>query len=94
MDSDGDVHVKFEKMNQMWCLNPTFVKKLTRFSVNQMVRVRDDMCTLNAIRTQFGSDGYSVANAVRFNFNRTSMNKQSKLIFPLRLLVKLGVLQK
>ena len=66
MDNDGDILVNFEKLDQKWCLNPTVVKKLTQFSIGQIVRVRDDIDTIKAMRIHLGSNGNKVIFSVSF----------------------------
>ncbi len=66
MDNDGDVHVKFDKFdNKKLCINPAVLKKLTQFSIGQVVRVRDDIETIKDMKNQLGN---KVVSDVSFIF--------------------------
>lgn len=62
MDSfNGGVHVRFEKMEKTWCFNPAVLERLSNFSLNQIVRVRNDESTVRTIQAKLGNKmAYSV----------------------------------
>ncbi len=55
---DGfSVSVEFKAQNEdeavSWRLNPTILKKLNKFSVNQVIRIRNDERTIRSIECKF-----------------------------------------
>ena len=55
---DGfSVSVEFKAQNEdeavSWRLNPTILKKLNKFSVNQVIRIRNDERTIRSIESKF-----------------------------------------
>jgi len=47
----ADVSVKFRGIDpvRIWCLNPAILKKLNKFSVNQIIRIKNDEETIREI---------------------------------------------
>lgn len=50
---DSDVLVHFVGKEIKLRVNPTVILKLNQFSINQIVRIRDDMETVRAIEKDF-----------------------------------------
>ncbi len=65
MDSDGDVRVKFDSLDKRsWFFNPAVLKKMTQFSIGQIVRLPDDEFILQTIVAEMGCNGRKLIAAV------------------------------
>ncbi len=53
--SAGTVTVQFVGSDKKWCLNPAVLKKISQFSIGQIVRVKDDMETFKAMQSTLGN---------------------------------------
>lgn len=49
----SDISVKFKGFHHSWQMNPSVMKKLNKFSVNQIIRIRDDEETIQEIEEEF-----------------------------------------
>ena len=53
--TDSELLVSFKEQEKKMRLNPAFVKKLNKFSINQIIRIRSDEVTIREIEIDFGS---------------------------------------
>ena len=64
----ADVCVKFRGNDpvRIWCLNPTILKKLNKFSINQIIRIKNNEETMRAISELFPDAGgnYATVNKI------------------------------
>ncbi len=54
-NTNGKIYVKYEKLDEKLPLNPDVLEKLSNFSVDQIVRIRDDEHTLKKLQTKLGN---------------------------------------
>jgi len=52
---ESELLVDFKEKEKKLRLNPSVVKKLNKFSINQIIRIRSDEVTIREIEFDFGS---------------------------------------
>ena len=52
---ESELLVDFKETEKKLRLNPAVVKKLNKFSINQIIRIRSDEVTIREIEIDFGS---------------------------------------
>jgi len=53
--TESELLVNFKEKQKKLRLNPAFVKKLNKYSINQIIRIRSDEVTIREIEIDFGS---------------------------------------